>query len=448
VSRAAIHIALGAFALFLRWLAPWQASVCALAALLFNLLLLHRVTRGSLLRGEEKRRGFSWGIALYPAMVLAAVAVFHSRLEFAAAVWGLLAFGDGMAALCGMLIGGPRLAWNREKSWAGLAAFVICGTAASAFLIRWTQRAQAVWIGGSFAEPAHLLVACLTAALVAAFVESMATDVDDNLLVPLAGGGVLYAASLVEPWRLAAACALLKSNLLFGSVINTALAVAAFALRGVDLSGAVWGALLGTALFVFSGWRGLVSLAFLFILVTAATRIGHDRKSAMGIAQEREGRRGARNVMANISIGLTFAFLAQATVHTAACTVAMTAAFATAACDTVSSEIGKAFGRRHYLVTTFRRVQPGTSGAVTLAGTLSGLIAAALMAATAWVTGLIGGFGVAAVTAAAFTAALLESFMRATSLVWRPDGASMANLANTLAGGLLAMVIYALWLRG
>ena len=41
---------------------------------------------------------------------------------------------------------------------------------------------------------------------------------------------------------------------------------------------------------------------------------------------------------------------------------------ATAAADTCSSEIGKAYGRRTFLITTFRPVPPGTEGAVSLEG--------------------------------------------------------------------------------
>ena len=46
---------------------------------------------------------------------------------------------------------------------------------------------------------------------------------------------------------------------------------------------------------------------------------------------------------------------------------------ATAAADTCSSEVGKAYGRRTFLITSLRPVAPGTEGAVSLEGTLGGL---------------------------------------------------------------------------
>jgi uncharacterized protein (TIGR00297 family) len=55
-------------------------------------------------------------------------------------------------------------------------------------------------------------------------------------------------------------------------------------------------------------------------------------------------------------------------------------ALATAACDTTGSEIGQLFGRRAFLATTFKRVEPGTEGALSIEGTLAGLVAALIVA--------------------------------------------------------------------
>jgi uncharacterized protein (TIGR00297 family) len=62
--------------------------------------------------------------------------------------------------------------------------------------------------------------------------------------------------------------------------------------------------------------------------------------------------------------------------------VCVIAALAEATADTVSSEIGQAFGGAPILLTTLRRVPPGTDGAITLFGTLAGILAAAIIAAT------------------------------------------------------------------
>jgi len=455
--RKAVHVSMGGFALLLRWLTPWQAMICAAVALVFNVAVLHRLTRRSLLRENEREAGFSLGIALYPAAVLALLVVFRNRLELAAATWGLIAFGDGMASVVGVTARGPKLPWNPGKTWSGFLAFVGWGTVASAFLIRWVQigalESPVTWIGPSFLEVgAHgpffasniLIAGCFAATLLAAFAESLPTGVDDNILVPLVGGTALYLATLVDPELLVAARPTIVQQALIGGGINLALAVAAFAAKGVGLSGALSGWCLGTALYAFGGWRAFLLLFVFFVLGTACTKIGYAKKAALGIAQERGGRRGAKNAFANTTAGVIFAFLAIATPWPALFTVALCAAFATAAADTVSSEIGQAFGRTPYLITSFRRVPPGTDGAVSLEGTLAGIGASAVVALTACGTGLISLAAAGIVVTAAFVGTTLESYLGATLERMKTVDNEVVNFANTVAGGLAAMGIWAL----
>jgi uncharacterized protein (TIGR00297 family) len=56
------------------------------------------------------------------------------------------------------------------------------------------------------------------------------------------------------------------------------------------------------------------------------------------------------------------------------------AALAEAAADTVSSEVGQLLGGAPRMITTMRSALPGTDGAISLAGTLVGIIAAGVVA--------------------------------------------------------------------
>ena len=62
--------------------------------------------------------------------------------------------------------------------------------------------------------------------------------------------------------------------------------------------------------------------------------------------------------------------------------VAMGAALAEAAADTVSSEIGQAVGGVPRLVTNWKLAPSGTDGAITLAGTAAGVVAAIAVSLT------------------------------------------------------------------
>lgn len=67
------------------------------------------------------------------------------------------------------------------------------------------------------------------------------------------------------------------------------------------------------------------------------------------------------------------------------------ASFASKLADTTSSEIGKAYGRTTYLVTTLQRVPRGTEGAVSAEGTAAGVAAAAVVAGMAVALGQASG---------------------------------------------------------
>ena len=54
-------------------------------------------------------------------------------------------------------------------------------------------------------------------------------------------------------------------------------------------------------------------------------------------------------------------------------------ALSEAAADTVSSEIGQVMGGQPRMITTFKKVEKGTDGGITFAGTLAGFLAAAVI---------------------------------------------------------------------
>jgi uncharacterized protein (TIGR00297 family) len=60
--------------------------------------------------------------------------------------------------------------------------------------------------------------------------------------------------------------------------------------------------------------------------------------------------------------------------------VGYVAALATKLSDTFASEIGKAYGKSTYLITTLRSVPRGTEGAVSLEGTVAGIGGSLLIA--------------------------------------------------------------------
>lgn len=437
-ARKSVHVGSGLFALLLRYLNAWQALALALAALGFNWMVLPKMSGGALDREADRKRGYALGILLYPLSVAILTVVFRARLDIAAAAWGLMAFGDGAATLAGTFLGGPRLPWNRSKSWSGFSAFLLAGTASAALL--------QIWVSGGHSEiPApgiSVWVLAFAAAVLGAFIESLPTGIDDNLTVPLLTAGCLYALWPVERGFLSGAEPPLLRQLLIGAGINLIVAGAAWLARTVQPSGAVVGYLLGTAIFTFSGWRGYLILTLFFVLASGSTKVGYEKKAARRIAQEAGGRRGARHAIANVGLAAFLAFLAAGTSDGTAMLIAFTAALATAVFDTVSTEIGQVYGRHPILITTLRPVEPGTDGAVSLEGTAAGFLAGALLSAVAWATGMIPPAGALVAVAASFIGTTAESYIGATVEAMKLVDNEAVNFANTLVGALSALAIW------
>ena len=306
-------------------------------------------------------------------MILLLVVLLPGRLELVAAAWGMLALGDGAAGLLGPRIGGPALPWNARKSWAGLGAFTAVAFPSAVFLIRWTQGGGASGVGGAFGgSSTWLLFGCFAAALAAGVAESLDSEVDDNIRVPMAGVGALLVAAAIDPGVHSAWTTALQPPFP-GLLLLLVPAAAAWGVKAVSPSGALGGWVLVAGLYMFSGWPAVFAFGAFFVVGTGATRLGGRRKRDLGVAQEDGGRRGASHAAANAGAGLLFAFLTAFGGAPELFSLAMAASFATAAFDTASSEVGQAFGRHHVLVTSFRRVPPGTEGAVSIEGTLGGL---------------------------------------------------------------------------
>lgn len=87
---------------------------------------------------------------------------------------------------------------------------------------------------------------------------------------------------------------------------------------------------------------------------------------------------------------------------------------ATKLADTFASEIGKAYGKTTFLITTFERVEPGTEGAVSAEGTAAAAVGGSLLPLYAYSIGLVNDWtSVGIATLAAFLATNAESLIGA-----------------------------------
>ena len=433
-ARQWVHIGSAAFAFLLRFMAWWEAALLAATALVFNLLVLPRIGGRLLYRTIDEARGFPVGILLYPLSVLLLIVVFPARPDIVAAAWGILAFGDGAATLVGQRVRGRAWPWNPDKTMAGTAAFVVAAAFGATVLALWTRPAvvepQSVWFA---------TLGSLAAAVFAALAETLPVRLDDNITVPATAGMVLWLASLVSGSAIQSSWPAILEALPSAIGINTVAAWLGYRARTVSASGAVAGWAIGFIIYGAGGRDAWFILIATFALASATSRLGVTRKTLLGIAEERGGRRGAGNAIANCGVAAAAAVMIAATPYVADARLALVAALAAGGSDTVASEIGKAWGRSTFLVTSLDKVTPGTPGAMSLEGTAAGLLAAFGLASLASALGQIGSGAIVAVVVGATVGAFVESLLGAT--VERPGflNNDMLNFLNTAVAAAVAL---------
>lgn len=154
------------------------------------------------------------------------------------------------------------------------------------------------------------------------------------------------------------------------ALVAVAFAGVAWLLRGVTSAGSLAGGMLAFIFLSVAGFKFFSILLAVFVITLAATKI-RARKLATTTTP-----RGAAQVLANLLVpSLIFVVQSWDFVLVIAPHLVV-AALAELTADTVSSEIGEAYGRHTLLVTTFKPVGPGTNGGISLIGTATGIVAA------------------------------------------------------------------------
>ncbi len=208
-----------------------------------------------------------------------------------------------------------------------------------------------------------------------------------------------------------------------------------------------WG--LGVLVWGCLGWQGYLIVVFYFLIGSGVTYIGKAQKEALGIAEKRSGARGPENVWGSALVGAVCAILILFLLTNnpnpdwlSFLLLGFVASFCTKLSDTCGTEIGKAYGQRTFLITTLRPVPRGTEGAVSLEGTLAGVVGSLAIALVGWLVGFITLSGILICAIAAFIATTIESLIGATIEGKVPFLThDVVNVLNTLIGAIVAILL-------
>lgn len=369
--RKLVHISMAVFALAVGRLPAAAIVFCCFVALMSNAFVLPNLTKRALERESDRSRGYAMGILMYPGVLLLLSVVFYQAQIFLVIAWAAMAFGDGFAGVVGSKVKGPKLPWSTHKSWVGLIAFWLFGSALG-FL--WLMLLPHQTRLGMSPQLWALVLAC--GVFVAGLMETLEGFIDDNFIVPVSAAATsLLVYNLLSQPNLNFA---LPTNWVIGLVLVLLLTIGAIAARKITFMGGLVGGIIAWLIFLGGGLPLLSLLLYFFVVGTFASKWRYNEKVDMGLAQENKAIRGVKNAVANGGVAAVFAFCGWVFEGPDAFFFPLLAAasLVSAVSDTLSSEMGNLYGKRYVNAITLRPDMRGSDGAISLEGSLAGLIGA------------------------------------------------------------------------
>lgn len=192
--------------------------------------------------------------------------------------------------------------------------------------------------------------------------------------------------------------------------LATLVVIAAWRVKALSPSGMVAAMILGTCMVGTGGWWPGIALVAFFATSSAFSRVAR----SASIDQARGSRRDWVQVMANGTVPLVCTTL-YALTGWSPWLLGAFGGIAAATADTWSSELGRTSASPPRLITSFKRVPRGTSGAVSGRGLLASLAGGALLGMIGQLSSIASPWQALAITFAGFSGSLLDSILGATA---------------------------------
>ncbi len=359
--------------------------------------------------GMHGTKRHSYGTVFYPVSFVILVYFFWNRDQLVLiTAMMIMAVADALAAIVGERLGKTTLMdiGLEKKSWAGTFTMMLSSAVITYLCIHFIG-----YLSPAVVLPMQMIWISLMVGTVAAACEMISRNGSDNLTVPLGSAFVLEYLLYNSQ----------SDMMLFalGMVLALIVALLSFRFKFLDAGGSVGTFLLGTLVFGIGGWSFTLPILTFFVLSSLISKIGKRRKQKLLQVFEKSGQRDIWQVLANGGVPgllvIVWSFYPHDLVY-----LFYVGALAAVMADTWSTEIGVLSKQEPVSVITFKKVDMGTSGGITLLGTLGGLLGASILVFTGWLSGphsspaIIGSKEIIVLVAAGLLAGLIDSILGAT----------------------------------
>lgn len=167
-------------------------------------------------------------------------------------------------------------------------------------------------------------------------------------------------------------------DLIIGICLLIFLSIISFKFKFLDSTGIISAFIIGFIVVFFGGLNWFIVLLIFFLVSSVFTKYKYNFKKALGFAEYGSGARSWCNVIGNGGVAALFAF-AEGVFGGGIFSAAFLGAVSTAFSDTMATEIGLLYPDKPRLITNFKKVEPGVSGAISPYGELATLFSSLLI---------------------------------------------------------------------
>ena len=207
-------------------------------------------------------------------------------------------------------------------------------------------------------------------------------------------------------------------QILYSFILAATVAFLAYRAHSLNKSGAAAATFVGTIIFGFGGLSWAILLMIFFITSSGLSRAFKSRKRGLDEKFSKGNERDAGQVFGNGGLATFFAALHALYPESVLPWIGFAVSLAAVNADTWATELGVLNPTQPRMITNLRnRVEKGTSGGISLFGTLASLLGAAVIALAADFLSPVGTFPAGSwllITAAGLAGSLFDSFLGAT----------------------------------
>ena len=207
-------------------------------------------------------------------------------------------------------------------------------------------------------------------------------------------------------------------QILYGFLFAISIAYLAYRAHSLNRSGALAAVIVGTIIFGLGGWSWAILLMIFFITSSGLSRAFKNRKRGLDEKFSKGHERDAGQVFGNGGLATFFAALHAIYPESILPWVGFAVSLAAVNADTWATELGVLNPTQPRMITNLKKhVEKGTSGGISLFGSLASLLAAAIIALGAVLLSPLGPLSPALfllITLSGLAGSLFDSFLGAT----------------------------------